>query len=268
MPEVLPAPHTAPTRAGTGTGRVGSAPKGSLSRRHLAAPRSPATRSHATVHIAARSPLPMRYRIILFDFDGTLADSFPLFLRAYGEIADRHGFARLAPEDLEMLRGLSPRQMIQHVGMPMWKLPFVAADFIAYMRSHLDEVRLFEGVESLLRDLDEAGLRIAVVSSNAEDNLRALIGPATLPHIHHIESGMSMFGKARRIRQALQQSGFDAGAALYVGDQISDQEGAREAGVDFGAVSWGYGCPDSLRAAQPERFFERIDDLRRLLTPI
>lgn len=227
--------------------------------------RSPVTGQHARVRTEPRLHPPMRYRIILFDFDGTLADSFPLFLRAYGDIAQRHGFAQVSTEQLVKLRGLSPRQMIQHVGMPMWKLPFVAADFIAYMRKHLCEVRLFEGVGALLREFDQAGVRIAIVSSNAEDNLRSVIGEAGLRHIHHIESGMSMFGKAQRIQRVLRESAIEPRDALYVGDQISDREGAREAGVDFGAVSWGYGCPDALRAARPEWVFEQFDDLRQLL---
>lgn len=206
----------------------------------------------------------MPYRIVLFDFDGTLADSFPLFLRAYGEIADRHGFARVTEDELQALRSLSPRQMIQHVGMPMWKLPFVAADFIGFMRRHLSEVRLFAGIEAMLEALVDGGVRVAIVSSNAEDNLRAVLGESALRHVHCIESGMSMFGKARRIQRVLQQCDVRPREALYVGDQISDHEGAREAGVDFGAVGWGYGCPDSLRAARPERFFERVEDLREL----
>lgn len=210
----------------------------------------------------------MHYRIVLFDFDGTLADSFPLFLRAYGDIADRHGFARVDEGALQSLRSLSPQQMIQHVGMPMWKLPFVAADFIAFMRGNLSEVRLFEGVETILETLRKGGIRVAIVSSNAEDNLRTVLGERALRHVDHIESGMSMFGKARRIQRVLQQSGISAREALYVGDQISDHEGAREAGVDFGAVSWGYGCPDSLRAARPEQMFETVADLHRLCGPL
>jgi phosphoglycolate phosphatase len=207
----------------------------------------------------------MRYRSILFDFDGTLADSYPLFLRAYGEVAERHGLARVLPEELQTLRGLSPRRMIEHVGMPMWKLPLVAADFIAFMRRHVSEVGLFPGIESVLQALDDAGLHIAIVSSNAEDNLRAVLGASALRHVRHIESGMSLFGKAGRIQHVLRRSRVAAGQALYVGDQISDHDGAREAGVDFGAVSWGYGCADSLRAARPEWMFEHVDDLRALL---
>jgi phosphoglycolate phosphatase-like HAD superfamily hydrolase len=68
----------------------------------------------------------MRYRLVIFDFDGTLADSFPWFLRSIDSVADRFRFRRLREGDVELLRGHGAREIIRYLGIPTWKLPFIA----------------------------------------------------------------------------------------------------------------------------------------------
>ena len=55
----------------------------------------------------------MKYRLAIFDFDGTLADSFPFFIRVFDQLADRHGFRRIAPDEVPALRHYSARQMMR-----------------------------------------------------------------------------------------------------------------------------------------------------------
>ncbi len=53
----------------------------------------------------------MRYRLVIFDLDGTLADSFPWFVRNVNGVADKFGFRRIASQDIAALRGLGPREI-------------------------------------------------------------------------------------------------------------------------------------------------------------
>jgi len=64
----------------------------------------------------------MTYPLAIFDFDGTLADSFPFFLQAQHQLADKHGFARVLPHEVEALRRSSVSDLIKHSGLPVWKL--------------------------------------------------------------------------------------------------------------------------------------------------
>lgn len=68
----------------------------------------------------------MRPRLVLFDFDGTLADSADWFLGVFDQVADRFGYRRLAPGDRERLRGLDSRAILRHLDIPVWKLPLLA----------------------------------------------------------------------------------------------------------------------------------------------
>lgn len=208
----------------------------------------------------------MSYRLAIFDFDGTLADSWPFFLSVFNDIADQHGFRRIDAEQAERLRHYGPRDVMRHVGMPAWKLPFASRSFIDRMRAvtGTGHIPLFDGIAPTLRELDRAGVRLAVVSSNAEENVRAVLGPELAALMRQYECGMSIFGKAARIRKVLRLASTPPAEALYVGDQTTDADAARRAGIAFGAVSWGYAPIEILRRVVPEREFGAPADLLSL----
>lgn len=198
----------------------------------------------------------MSYRLAIFDFDGTLADSFPFLLSVFNRIADEHGFRRIDLTQVERLRHAGTREMMRHVGMPPWKLPLAAASFKALMRENADQVRLFPQVDHALRTLARDDVQLTIVSSNAEDNVRQVLGPELSSLIGQYECGMSIFGKTARIRKVVKRAAVAPGAALYIGDQTLDADAARRAGVAFAAVHWGYAPIEVLRTVAPEHEFD------------
>ncbi len=205
------------------------------------------------------------YRLIIFDFDGTLADSAPWFVGVLGSLADRHGFRRVGADEVEALRGLSSREIIKRLGVSPWRLPFIARDMKARMNTDIGTIRLFAGAGEMLTALDGADLRLAVVSSNAEANVRAVLGPDLAGRIDHYGCGASLFGKAAHFRRAMKAAGVSPGQTLCIGDEPRDGEAARKAGAAFGAVAWGYATADSLASEKPAHSFTDIADIPRLL---
>lgn len=204
--------------------------------------------------------------LAIFDFDGTLADSFGFFLGVFNQLAARHGFRSLEPHEVPALRRLGARELMSQVGLPLNKLPAVTRDFINLMRKDRGRVRLFEGVEEVLLGLQGKGLALGVVSSNARDNVLHVLGDAARA-VRYLECGVSIFGKRARLRRVLRKSGVGKQAALYIGDQPTDLEAARAEGVAFGAVAWGYGDIEALRAMEPEHEFHRVADLLAITAP-
>jgi phosphoglycolate phosphatase len=207
----------------------------------------------------------MTYRLALFDFDGTLADSFPFFLGVFNTVADRHGFRRIDVARAGELRRYNVRQMMDHVGLPAWKLPLASKTFMALMQENAHAVPLFDGIADALRHLHGRGVVLTVVSSNSEHNVRAVLGPDLAALIRRFECGMSVFGKASRIRAVVKACGLAPADALYIGDQTTDAEAARKAGVAFGAVHWGYATIESLRAQDCATEFVTPADLLRIV---
>jgi phosphoglycolate phosphatase len=198
---------------------------------------------------------------VLFDFDGTLADSFPSFVRIVNDAAARYRFRPIAAHEVDVLRGYGSRALLRHLQLAPWKLPLVARHHRRALARELDTVTLFPGVAPMLGALADAGVRLALVTSNGEANVRRVLGPALLARFAYREYGASLLGKARRFRRVLRASGVAPGDALAVGDDLRDLDAARAAGLAFGAVSWGYARADALAAAAPAFLFGTAEDI-------
>lgn len=201
------------------------------------------------------------YRLVIFDFDGTLADSAGWVLHALTDVAGIYNFRRISADEAAMLRGWDNRAIIRYLGVPFWKLPAIARHMRARMAAEADRILLFPGAEGTLRGLVEAGATLAIVSSNAEGTVRRILGPALSAEIAAFECGASLFGKARRFRRVLRRLGVPPGEAIAIGDEGRDIEAARAAGIDTGAVTWGYATAALLATRRPTVTFERMDEL-------
>ncbi|MBP2298408.1 HAD hydrolase-like protein [Azospirillum picis] len=214
--------------------------------------------------IAPANPGPSRHRLAIFDFDGTLADSFPWFISVLNGVADRYGFNPVLPDEMEMLRGYDARQIMRHLRVPGWKLPLIANHMRRLMARDIHAIRLFDGVPALLRTLDERGVAVAVVSSNSETNIRRVLGRENAALVAHFACGSSLFGKAAKFRALLRRTRLPAGSVIAIGDEIRDIEAARRVGMACAAVTWGYSRGDALAAHRPDHLVDRIAEIAAL----
>ena len=196
-----------------------------------------------------------RYRLVIFDFDGTLADSGDWFLSTVDHLAERFRFRRVSPEEVEALRGKTTREVIRQLGIPRWKLPAMARYLHALLAQQTDRITVFDGIVPMLGDLRHGGVRLALVTSNAEHNVRAILGP-TVDSFDWLECGASLFGKARCYRRVLRRSVMPRGEVLSIGDETRDIVAARKVGIACGSVLWGYAHPTALLAMRPDLAFE------------
>jgi phosphoglycolate phosphatase len=203
----------------------------------------------------------MAYRLVIFDFDGTLADSGPWFRARFNGVARRFGFKTLADDEFERLRGETNRAILDHLGVPMWKLPLIARHMRRLAAEEAESIPLFPGAAACLRRLDEAGIALAIVSSNREDTIRRILGPESAARIRHYACGAALFGKAAKIRGVLKRARVAGDQALSVGDEVRDIEAAAEARVATGAVTWGYATPAILIAHGPTHLFRSFDEI-------
>lgn len=205
-----------------------------------------------------------KYKLAIFDLDGTLADSLPWFRQVINSIADKHRFRRVDDADVELLRGKTSREIIGYLQVPVWRMPAIARDMRRVKSENLDAIPLFAGVDRMLRELSQRGVVLAMVSSDSEANARgALRDDAAL--ISQFACGASLFGKAAKYKTVLKRTGIAARDAICIGDEIRDGEAARHAGIDFGAVSWGYSSTQALQDAGAVLVFDSVGDISRLI---
>jgi phosphoglycolate phosphatase len=197
----------------------------------------------------------MKCQLVIFDSDGTLADTLPWMRTVFNELALTHGFKQVDLEDYERMRDLHGKELLKALELPLWKIPQVMSDLRARMAALAGSFAPFPGIPDALQKLVGRGLQLGVVSSNSRANVENVLGSSVAGLIDHYDCGASIFGKASKIKAVVRRSGIDPQNVIYVGDEVRDAEAARKAGIAFGAVSWGLHRVETLRSLNPQEIF-------------
>src|SRR4051812_31005711 len=179
----------------------------------------------------------------------------------FNELAEEHGFRRVESSEYERFRDVHGAALLRELGLPLWKLPRVANSLRRRMANYTGKLLLFPGMGEVLHRLIAAGVQLAVVSSNSRENVERILEMENAKLIAYFGCGVSMFGKASRLRQVLRRSGVQPQHAIYIGDEMRDAEAASKAGIAFGAVTWGQHSQLALAAQNPSETFTSCHEI-------
>jgi phosphoglycolate phosphatase len=191
------------------------------------------------------------YKFIVFDFDGTIADSRSLFIELYNELALKHDYSLLNDENLDVLRGVSISERCRLLGVPMYRIPFLASAIIKKYKASISRLHFNEGMKELLLSLGSNHIPCAVLSSNSKENIQKFFDLNGMAN-SDIFSSRSVFGKHRLINKFLKQKKLKPAEILYVGDELRDVIACRKSDVNVAWVSWGYDSEESLNNNKPD----------------
>jgi|LNFM01.1.fsa_nt_gb phosphoglycolate phosphatase len=200
-------------------------------------------------------------RAVIFDFDGTLADSREVVLAQYNRIAPRLRVRPVQRSELEQLQRLPPNEALRAYGVAWWKLPLLVFAVRRALREEVLRIELCQGVREVLDELRAEGARCSVLSTNATDNIERFAAHHRLPRFSAIRGGVSMFGKARALDRFVREQGIERERAVYVGDEVRDVEAAHSVGVRCIAVTWGFSHRDALASKEPWRLVDTAREL-------
>jgi len=182
------------------------------------------------------------------------------------EGADALGYRRLTPDEAEALRGQDNRAVMAAMGVRMWQLPRIARHMRQVAFDRAGEVALFPEIDTMLAAVADAGVRIAIVSSNREDVVRRVLGADLAAVVSDFDCGAAIFGKATKFRRVVRRAGVASAQAVGVGDEARDIEAAAAAGIASAAVTWGYATRELLASRSPTHVVTDIRELTALLT--
>ena len=206
-----------------------------------------------------------RYRLAIFDFDGTLADSLDWFRASFHDVIARFDLTPITAEELEAMRGLSAREIMARLNVSMWQLPAIVRDMRKRKLAAASQTSLFAGIPAMLSDLQRQGIKTAIVSSDSEASVRQVLGPTTA-QITRFDCGAAVFGKHRKFQRVARKLGAKPSETICIGDEIRDIEAAKAASMDSGAVAWGYALPSALQAAGPTHLFNSVEEMTQRLS--
>lgn len=192
----------------------------------------------------------MKYETILFDFDGTLVDSSRIILPC---VENTYRMLEMEPPSVDILHkfiGPPLHESFRIIGMPE-ELVDRAVDIYrsTFNNNRFEDFLLYPGMQGLLIRLQEAGVRLAVASFRLEGKLQEICTQMDIDCYFEAVCGKvdeeGVLTKADVVRRALSKLGNPAGQAVLVGDSEFDEEGAREAGIDFIGVLYGFGIANA-----------------------
>ncbi len=204
-------------------------------------------------------------RVAIFDFDGTIANTFPLVLQILREHRASRGQTGPDDEEIEALRAVDSREIFQHLGIPKWKIPLLIAVVRHKLRRVEHELQSFNGIPGALQKLVDDGWRLLVLSSNQGETIRRFFERRSLPAPERIEAGVKFFGKERRLRRLLGDLRIDPANVVIVGDETRDLFVGRACGTRTVGVSWGLNLRRVLESASPDVVIDCPSEIPRVL---
>lgn len=187
---------------------------------------------------------------IIFDFDGTIADSLLFTIEVFRKLTGWQG-AR-TPEEIAHFRRMPLMKVVKEVGVPLLQIPSLLVRGRKIMTARITEVPAFAGIPETIRTLHERGHRLLVMSSNSSQNVKKFLAHNNLDiYFDAVYGNVGLFNKAGALRRVTRINKIDRSRCFYIGDEQRDVDGARRVGVKVIAVAWGYNDPELLEAHQP-----------------
>ncbi|SCX39583.1 HAD-IA family hydrolase [Lysinibacillus fusiformis] len=189
---------------------------------------------------------------IIFDFDGTLADSTAVFASAWNTLAQKYKFKGIELKEIDTLKKLSISERSKFFDFPMYKLPMILPQFYKLYRQSLNDVHLFEGMKEVLLEIDKRGYKILIISSNSKDNILEFLKMNGIHCVADVLCSNRIFGKDKVMKKFLKESNVSATEVVYIGDEQRDIVACKKAGVPIIWVEWGYDAIEVIQNEEPE----------------
>jgi phosphoglycolate phosphatase len=203
---------------------------------------------------------------IIFDFDGTLADTFPLVVDVAYKLS---GTKPLPDNDIAFLRRLPLLEAVRQLGIPPWRLVPVVLFTRSRMHARMASVPPCAGVPKVIRELHEAGHQLFILSSNYARNVHAFL------KAHHLDGYFTgvesvyygnVWYKNRGFRRLLTRHHLRPSDCYYVGNETLDIRSAEQTGIRAIAVTWSGQDRGALTAAKPHAIITKPSELIAAVT--
>ncbi|MDX2282910.1 MAG: HAD-IA family hydrolase [Bacteroidia bacterium] len=207
----------------------------------------------------------MKKSLLIFDFDGTIADTPAVALTIYNELSGGFGLPQTDHDSLMDLKDKRISELMRMTGMSWFKLPQFIRQARKAFTKHLHQVSPIEGMPETLHSLRERGYRMGILTSNSRSNVEAFLNRNDLAVFEFVKAPSSLWGKARAIRRLLRAERLERSEVVMIGDELRDIEAANKARVDAIGVTWGFNTGELLAQGQPARIVHTPADLLALL---
>lgn len=214
----------------------------------------------------------MRFKLAVFDMDGTILDTLEDLQDSLNVILTQYGYPVRTFEEVRSFVGNGILKLVERAvpaGCSEEQIQMVYHDFIPYYREHsADKTRPYEGIATLLRELKKSGMKLAVVSNKAD----AAVQDLCVQYFDGLfdvavgeREGMVKKPAPDMVELVLNTLQIPKEEAVYIGDSEVDVATARNSGLHLCAVEWGFRDICVLKEHGAEHIFSDTERLQKYL---
>ncbi len=198
---------------------------------------------------------------LIFDFDGTLADSLPAMIAVFNKRI-RGDENPLTYDEIERLRGMTSRQAIKNLGIRWWQVPKFLLQGMGDFHALVPTLKPFTGLPQTIQALHKNGYRLFIVTSNTNDNVELFLKNNQMEGLFEdMATGSGLFRKAKHIRKLMKKHGLKRRNTVYIGDETRDIAAARMALIKGVSVTWGFNTRRILARQRPSYMIDKPKEL-------
>jgi HAD superfamily hydrolase (TIGR01549 family) len=211
----------------------------------------------------------MSKKVIVFDFDGTLADTFDALVMITNRLALEFGYPPTTPEELPKLRNLSSREIIRQSGVSLFKIPFFLKKIREYLHQEILNLKTIPGIKEALVQLKHEGYCLGILTSNSEENVKLFLTKHGMQDLFtFIYSETSLFSKDKSLQKLMKKNNLSSEEIIYVGDETRDIEASKKIHIKAIAVTWGFNSGEVLAKHNPDFLIQQPSELIEVLASL
>ncbi|HSX39536.1 MAG TPA: HAD-IA family hydrolase [Candidatus Saccharimonadales bacterium] len=191
-------------------------------------------------------------KTIIFDFDGTLADTRQIVQDIFNQLAPKYGFKLITDAEIENLRDHSAREFFKSLRVNPFKIPSLIKTAKAGMAEKIKYAKAFDGIAEMLCELKNLQFTLGVLTSNSVENVQTFLDNNKLTQLDFIDSENDLFGKDKALNALIKKFNLVKSEVIYVGDETRDIDACKKAGVKIIAVTWGFNSEKALNQLKPD----------------
>lgn len=197
--------------------------------------------------------------IIIFDYDGVIADSLDYVISLYNDLSSKYGLPKLKNQeeftelfDGNFFEGLKENGIDLKVSQEL--LPEMADQ----MAQNADKTPVFKGVKKVLEELSQ-NYKLMIITSNLSRVIESALEKNDIKVIEEVVGADKEKSKVRKIKRI--EKKYPESKIYYVGDTTGDIYEGREAGVTTVAVSWGFHSGKKMNSSRPDYLVNKPEEL-------
>lgn len=208
----------------------------------------------------------MHYELIIFDWDGTLSDSAGAIVRSIGLACEMLEVVKPSEKEMRSIIGLGLDEAFMKLfdALPENKRAALQEQFRETYLTMVDDITLFDGVESGIKMLHQHGYKLAVATGKSRRGLDNALRKSRLTDFFSVTKTMDeCFSKPhpQMANEIMEQLFIEKENTLMVGDSSYDLEMAINAGIDSVAVAYGSQEPENLKSFSPKKILHNPHEL-------